>query len=106
MCTGIGFFKLIVRSSSPYMLLMRAGVNPSLGCDSHRSTSAYCSGDLNAHAAVAERALVLREKMLVGRVVLIDQERVGEIEPNPPERIAVSRGLIDPDRAVPVMADP
>jgi hypothetical protein len=44
--------------------------------------------------------------MLVGRVVLIDQEGVGEIEPNSPERVAISRRLIDPDRAVTVMAHP
>ena len=46
---------------------------------------------------MTERSLALSKQVLVGGVVLVDQERVREIEPNPPERIAVARRLIDPD---------
>ena len=60
---------------------------------------------LHPHAAVAVGPRVMREQLLVRRVVLIDQEAVREIEADAAERIALARRLEDADRAVLVAAD-
>ncbi len=52
---------------------------------------------------MAEGALVLGEQMLVRRVVLIDQELVGEVEADAAERVALARRLRDVHAAVAVL---
>jgi hypothetical protein len=41
---------------------------------------------------MADRAIVKRKQVLVRRVVLVDQELVGEIEAQPAERVMVTGG--------------
>ena len=59
---------------------------------------------LHAHAAVAIRAHIMREHVLVRRVVLVDQEPIGEIEPYASERIRLAGRLKDVHAAVPVIS--
>ena len=70
------------------------------------STSAYLAGILHPHAAVAVGAHVMREQVLVRRVVLIDQEPVREVEADAAERIGFARRLRDVHAAVAVVARP
>src|ERR1039458_8364474 len=58
---------------------------------------------LHPHAAMAVGALFLCEQILVRRVVLVDQELVGEVEADAAERIAGARRLRDVDGAVRVL---
>ena len=55
---------------------------------------------LHPHAAVTEGALFLGEQILVGRIVLINQELVWEIETDAPERIGLARRLRNMDATV------
>src|SRR6516164_7330313 len=57
---------------------------------------------LHAHAAMAVSAHIVREHVLVRRVVLIDQEPVGEVEAYSSERVGLARRLIDVHAAVAV----
>ena len=61
---------------------------------------------LYPHAAVAEGAFFLGEQMLVRGVVLIDQELVGEVEADAPERVGFARRLRDVNRAVAALLQP
>ena len=60
---------------------------------------------LHPHAAVAVGARIMREQVLVRRVVLVDQEAVGEVEPHPTERVVVARRLRDVHCAVAIVFD-
>ena len=62
-------------------------------------------GSARACSRGCRRASVLREQLLVRRVVLIDQEAVREIEADAAERVALARRLEDADRAVVVVTD-
>src|SRR5437763_4893428 len=57
------------------------------------------------HAAVAVGALLLGEQIFVRGIVLIDQELVGEIEADAPERVLLAGRLEDMDRAVAIVFD-
>ena len=60
---------------------------------------------LHAHAAVTERPLVIGEQVFIRRVVLIDQEFVGEIEANAAERVLIARRLPDADAAIRIVVE-
>ena len=58
---------------------------------------------LHAHAAVAVGAHIVREHVLVRRVVLVDQEAIGEVEPYATERVGFARRLIDVHAAIAIV---
>ena len=60
---------------------------------------------LHPHAAVAVGARVVREQVLVRRVVLVDQEAVREVEADAAERVGFARRLGDVHAAVAVVLD-
>src|ERR1044071_3798084 len=50
---------------------------------------------LHPHAAVAVGTLLVSEQMFVRRVVLVNEELVGEVETDAPERVTGAGRLID-----------